>query len=321
MPVWTTKRFAAYGLLAGLAALNGGLQLACHHGSKDTDFTNPPQMSYQTTLILPTAGQLFTSVAPKVSAFTEVNGIGQTQTSGFSFTVTPPLPAGLQLVPGTGLITGTPAAASPQTSYAITASNAGGGVIFNVTLGVLASSPVTLDYAGTGAVSTAVGGFIALPLPAGAVQGGTPTGFGVTPALPAGLGLNPSTGLVSGSPIGALPTTTFTLTATTPQGSANGTFTLVVAAGETAPPLALAYAGGPFSPAAGAPFDSGQPTLTAPAADVVYTVSPPLPLASGLTLDCTTGEITGTPAGALTETYTVTASNAAGNSQVIVLMP
>jgi len=327
MPVWTTKRFAAYALMAGLTVLNGGLNLACHHASKQDDMLDPPRLvqPYQTPLILATVGQPFTSAAPDFEAYYHLNGVSGTQTEGFGFSVLPPLPSGLGLDLLTGQIVGTPGAASQQSDYAITASNAGGSTSFTVTVGVQASSPVTLDYAGTGAVSAAVGTSVALALPAGAAAIGSGTGFGVSPALPAGLVLNPASGLVSGSPTAALvpPAQTFTLTVTTPQGSADASFLLVVtAAAESSAPLGLAYPGAPSSYAAGVAFDSGLPAFTSPAAEVVFTVAPPLPASSGLILDCATGRITGTPSAGFTGSYAVTASNAAGASlPVTVLAP
>jgi hypothetical protein len=324
MPGWNTKRFAAYGLISGLAVLNVGLQLGCHKFKELQNFTDPPQLSYQTPLILATAGQPFTSVAPAVSAFYYLAGVGTTTTTGFSFSVNPALPDDLVLQPGTGVITGTPLAVSPETQYSITASNfttnGGGTATVVVTLGVQASSPVALSYAGAGALSTAVGVATSLALPADAVSGGTPTGFGVSPVLPAGLVLNPTTGLISGIPTAATTgTTPYLLTVTTPQGSANCPFTLIVAATQPAAPIGLAYAGSPFTATVGTAFTGPAPTFTTAATDLVYTVSPAL--TGGLTLDPLLGVISGTPTATSAQAgYTITASNAGGSSPVEILL-
>lgn len=58
-------------------------------------------------------------------------------------------------------------------------------------------------------------------------QGGQST-YSISPALPAGLTLDPATGVISGTPTALLPTTTFTLTATNGSGSSSITFTLTV---------------------------------------------------------------------------------------------
>ena len=322
MPGRNTKGFAAYALLGVLAGLNVGMQLACHKRDKQENFTQPPSLSYQTTLILPTAAQPFTSVAPAVSAYFYYNGVGGYETTGFSFSVKPSLPTGLALDPGTGIISGTPAAVSAQTAYAITANNVrsdgGGATSLTVTLGVQATSPVVLDYGGAGAASTtAVAGSVNLAPPA--VSGGVATGFGVSPALPAGLSLDPSTGQVSGTPSVAIPATQFLLTATTPAGSGNAAFTLVVTATQPAAPLGLDYPGGPFTAPHGQPFTIPQPTFTIPPVGVVFTVSPALP--AGLALDPLTGVIAGTPlAAAAQQGYTVTASNGGGFSLFDVVL-
>jgi hypothetical protein len=316
MPGWKTKRFAAYALILGLATLDAGLLLGCHSKNHELNTTQPPSLSYQSTLMLATAGQLYTSVAPDCQAFYYENGVGSFETTGITFSVLPVLPAGLALNASTGIISGTPQGASGQAVYTITASNythdGGGATPFQVTLGVLATSPVGLDYRGAGAASTSVNVPVTLYPPT--VSGGTATGFGVSPALPAGLSLNPSTGLVSGTPTAAIPATTFTLTATTPDGSADATFTLLVSATLPAAPLGLAYAGGPFAATVGQAFTGPTPTFSSTPVDVVYTVAPELP--AGLSLDPLSGVISGTPlADPPNTSFTITATNGGGLSQ------
>jgi len=307
MPGWNTKRFAAHGLVWGVAGLCGGLQVACHKSDNKVNFTNPPQLTYRTPVIVATAAAPFASVAPDVRAWVVTDGVGTFVKTGFTFTVQPDLPAGLVLGSTTGVISGTPAAPAVPAPRTITASNVGGSTSFTVSLGVQASSPVRMDYAGAGAVSAAVGGAIALDPPA--VTGGAPSGFGVSPALPAGLDLNGETGTVSGHPAAALPATLFTLTATTPSGSANATFALVVSATVPAAPQGSYPALGPAT--AGQAYTGPLPAITG--TDVVYTVSPALP--QGLVLDPLTGQVTGTPAVATAQaSYTFTASNAGGNN-------
>jgi hypothetical protein len=320
MPGWNSQRFTACALFSGLAVLNAGLQLGCHHREELKSFTDPPQLTYQTPVVLATAGQPFTSVEPDVSAYSYISGVGTTLYTGFNFSVIPPLPATLVLDPATGVIRGTPEAISPDTAYSISAtnftSNGGGTATVTVTLGVQASSPVTLTYAGTGAVSTAVGAAMALALPPNAVSGGTPTGFGVSPALPAGLTLSPTTGLVSGTPTAATTgTTPFILTVTTAQGSADCPFTLIVATAQPAAPTGLAYAGSPFTVTAGQPFASPAPTVTG--TGLVFTAASPLP--SGWTLDPLTGVLSGVVP-ASSATCTILASNAGGSSQAEVVL-
>ena len=266
--------------------------------------------------MLPTAGQPYTSVAPDCEAFYYENSVGSFETTGITFSVKPALPAGLALSASTGIISGTPQGASDQAVYTITASNytsdGGGATPFDVTLGVLATSPVSLDYAGAGAASTAVNEPVTLYPPT--VSGGVATGFGVSPALPAGLSLNPSTGLVSGKPTAAIPATTFTLTATTPDGSADATFTLLVSATLPAAPQGLAYSASSFTTTVGQAFTGPAPTFTNTPVDLVYTVAPELP--AGLSLDPLLGVISGTPAADPPNTsFIITATNGGGSNQ------
>ena len=317
MPVWNSKRFAAPALVLVLAGLGAGFQVACHHASRSDDLYDPPQLRYRTAAMLATTGQPYASVLPDVSAYVYVNHAGSTQTQGFSFAVNPALPAGLALDAHTGLITGTPAAASATAAYTIAASGSGGTGFFTVNLGVQDQSPVRMDYAGSGAVSTAVGTAVALP--AGAVAGGAPAGFGVSPALPAGLVLNAENGLVSGRPTTATPLATYTLTVTTPAGSANAPFLLQVTAAVPAAPGALDYPGAanPVVLTQGQAVGAAIPAPTVSGSDLVFTVTPALP--AGRSLDPLTGVISGTPAAAAALTaYTVSAANGGGATQAVL---
>jgi len=58
--------------------------------------------------------------------------------------------------------------------------------------------------------------------------GGTITSYGISPAVPAGLVFNTSTGLLSGTPTDTITATTFTITGTNSYGSSTATFRLRV---------------------------------------------------------------------------------------------
>lgn len=325
MPGRNTKRIAAYGLLAGMAAL----QVACGKRSLPDNSTQPPILNYQTPTVLATANQPFTSVAPDVTAYVVNNGIGSMMTAGFNFAVSPALPPGLTLDPSTGVIHGTPTGPVPDEPCTITAYDVGGPGSFALSLGVQDSTPVSMAYAGTAAVSTAVGAAMVLAPPV--VTGDVATGFGVWPYLPPGLVLSPTSGLISGTATAALPPTVFTLTATTPTGSANATFHLLVAATAPSAPFGLDYGtGNSVTASAGAALSvtptlnvlvSGKPVAVPVPADLdlFFTVSPALP--GGLNLDLQTGILSGTPTAPTAQaTYTITASNAGGNSVASVVL-
>lgn len=108
--------------------------------------------------------------------------------------------------------------------------------------------------------------------------------FSVSPALPAGLGLDPSTGAITGSPAADVPTTAYTVTVTDSAGTSSATLSLTV----------LGDVGFTYRkrPAAGQPFD-GLPTVTGAGGGTLRFTSSSLP--AGLTLDPATGRMSGTP--------------------------
>ncbi|MFN8010559.1 MAG: kelch repeat-containing protein [Holophagaceae bacterium] len=190
---------------------------------------------------------------------------------------------------------------SGTTSYTLTASGPGGPAVRTAT--------VTVHPA------PAIQGFSAQPavVPPGTGSTLTATFTGGTGTVDQGIGTVAS-GV--GVPTGPLASPrTYTLTVANPLGrTASATaFVDLLAA-----PAGLAYATNPASYPVGAsippnaPSSSGGPVST-------YAVSPALP--SGLTLDPSTGVLTGTP-GTVTPqaAYTVTASNAAGSATVDLVL-
>jgi len=126
-----------------------------------------------------------------------------------SYSVSPPLPAGLRLStsaialvgPATGIISGTPTMATPATTYTITASNSAGSTTapVNITVDAVDLNPAGLGYSAPAPVYVAGVG-ITPNVPTFGTAGGTPTSYSVSPALPGGLSLNTSTGVVTGTP-------------------------------------------------------------------------------------------------------------------------
>lgn len=131
---------------------------------------------------------------------------------------------------------------------------------------------------------------------------GTPTGFSVSPALPAGLSLDPSTGVISGTPSQITPQAVYTITATFANAPAD---TLELTLAVSSPGL-LGYALNPASYKVGQNIPPNFPQLLGPEPES-FRISPELPL--GLYLDGFTGEIAGYPEEAIPPTdFTVTAS-------------
>jgi hypothetical protein len=129
-----------------------------------------------------------------------------------AYSVSPALPAGLMLDPTSGVISGTPLAGSPATTYVITASNAGGTAIVAVSLRVLV--PPTLTYASP--VTATMGA--ALPPLVPTLSGDADT-LSIKPALPDGLTFDPATGIVSGTPSRARVAVTYVITASNSGGA------------------------------------------------------------------------------------------------------
>lgn len=260
-----------------------------------------------------------------------------------SYTVSPTLPAGLTLSATTGVIAGDPTAVSPATLYTVTAANSGGSAIapLSITVNSAALPPLLapggLAYSPGNAVYT-----IDVPIPHNVPTstGGTPISYvnssgvpvpaySISPALPLGLRLSGSsatlgdsgTGVISGTPQVTAATTTYTITASNPAGNTTATLTLTVNAADISP-AGLAYSSPAPVYAVGTPITPDAPTANSTiASDSTWSVSPDLP--TGLSMDTSTGKITGTPAAVsskinppppTTATYTVTVSNAAGST-------
>src|SRR5690606_2300039 len=135
-----------------------------------------------------------------------------------SYSVSPSLPTGLALDGATGQITGTPAAAVPQATYKVTASNAVGSTSFDLITSVAAAPPPPPSGLSYPSPQTYTVGTPIMPLHPAVT--GTATSYSVTPALPAGLALNSANGEITGTPAAATQETTYTVTASNQAGSA-----------------------------------------------------------------------------------------------------
>ncbi|MCP5499418.1 MAG: putative Ig domain-containing protein [Leptospiraceae bacterium] len=221
-----------------------------------------------------------------------------------SYTVSPALPSGLNINSVTGEISGTPLSLAANTTYTVTASNAYGSVSFPLQLTVNDYPPYSLSYSKSAYIFTK-GISIAALSPS---ISGTVISYSVSPALPSGLSINQTTGVISGTPTAVSGTTTYLVVATNSAGSTSISLNLSIVEGA---PTTLSYSSSSYTYTRGVTIASLSPTVTGTVSS--YSVSPALP--QGLSLNVSTGVISGTPElASASNTYTVTAANPSGST-------
>ncbi len=233
------------------------------------------------------------------------------------YSVSPALPAGLMLNTATGVISGNPTAVAAAANYVVTGSNAASPPTVQATVNIAvtsgATAPSNLVY--TTPVSYSTGYAITNNTPT--VSGTTPMTFTVNPGLPAGLLLNGSTGVISGTPTAVTAAANYTVTATNSVGFTTKVVNIAVTLGKPGP---FTYSNDPNLGYTNFAIATMSPTHTGGGAVSTYTysVSPALP--AGLSLNTTNGDITGTPTAttAGSKSFTVTASNSGGSTTATV---
>jgi uncharacterized delta-60 repeat protein len=211
------------------------------------------------------------------------------------------LPDGLSVNTASGLISGVPTVAGTF-NVDLSASNGEGTGHATLVLTIASTLAPPVITSPTTATAT-VGALFTYQITAT----NSPTSFGAS-GLPAGLTVNTSTGLISGTPTGA-GVFSVTLSATNSAGTGMATLTLTInpaAPVVTSPSSATATAGVPFIfqiVATNSPTSYGATNLPA-----------------GLTVDTALGLISGTPTTAGTSMVTLTASNAAGTGSKLLTL-
>jgi autotransporter-associated beta strand protein len=237
-----------------------------------------------------------------------------------SYSVSPSLPEGLTLNETTGQITGTPTAVDgvDAADYTITAINYCGQTSRVLNITILPAAPAGLSYDEEGPLTYCANVEID-PNAATSSGGGAPTNFSVSPALPAGLTLNPITGEITGTPttLSGVPATNYVVTASNSCGNTTKTLNIAIS---PAKPTNLTYTdNGPSVYCVGVPITANNATASGGGPATSYSISPALP--AGLTFNTSTGQISGTPttvAGVPATDYTVTASNSCGGVTAVL---
>lgn len=217
------------------------------------------------------------------------------------------LPTGLSINPTTGVITGIPLIVTPSANFTVVASQIGcpgNGQFFTIAVNPPSATCSSIIFTNTIAPNAIINIFYTFN--AGAtVATGSALSY-ISSALPAGLSINPTTGIISGIPTMVTPSSSYNIVASQagcPNGVQSFTFAVnpvntcsaVIFNNTVAPNATLGVAYN---------FDAGASVINI--LPLSYSISPVLP--AGLSLSATTGIISGTPmAGATATGYTVTA--------------
>ncbi len=143
-----------------------------------------------------------------------------------TWTIEPALPVGLTLDPVTGVISGVPTEVIPPTEFVIIATNVTGLAARSITIEVETPAPCDLAFSNPNTVEPPT--VPSIPnLPSSAC--GAVAIYEITPTLPAGMSIDPSTGVISGTPSVETPEILYTITASNIYGEDSTEVTLRIA--------------------------------------------------------------------------------------------
>ena len=258
---------------------------------------SPPSISYSPTSI---------SIADNVA----MRSLSPANTGGTidSWSVSPTLPAGLNLNTSTGVISGTPTTITAADTYTVTATNTAGTSTAQVIIQVASATPPSISYSPSSYALT-LDSATATITPT--VTGTFPT-WSISPAIASGLTFNTQNGTITGIPDRTQNSTSYTITATNSSGSVNTTITIAVN------PLkpTISYSPTSFTGYVSYVFPTLNPRNSGSPA-TSWTISPSL--SAGLSFNTTTGAISGTPSSAnSTTSYSIVATNGGGSDTATI---
>jgi hypothetical protein len=132
-----------------------------------------------------------------------------------NYSVEPSLPSGMVIDPTSGVISGVPEAITDELAYVVTASNDAGAASASMSFAIVAPAPTGVSY--PAALPNLIVGEEVLLEPE--IEGGACNHFAVSPDLPGGLSIDPSTGVICGVPEEVFDVRKYTITAKNVRGS------------------------------------------------------------------------------------------------------
>lgn len=260
-------------------------------------FTAPATLSPETQNIIGQATLPITPTTVSIENFTEP----------YSWSVTSgTLPEGLTLNTETGVVSGTPTQPTSETTVVITISDAAGNVKNQIHNYEFAAEPMVTPE--TQSISGVVG--VDINPTTASLSGfqGATTWRVSAGTLPSGLSLNVNTGVVSGTPTATYPEANVVLEVEDDRGvKRTQVHTYTVSPAPTVSPTSVTVSG--LSGQAITPTSVSTSNFVAP---VVWTVTSGT-LPTGLSLNSTTGSVSGTPTQAVTgRVVVITATDSRG---------
>ena len=234
-------------------------------------------------------GQAFSYQITAINSPTDFNATG--------------LPAGLSINLTTGLISGTPTVAGPST-VALSASNLNGTGVRALLITTAPLTPPVITSASTAA------GMVGYAFSYQITASNSPTSFNAN-GLPVGLSIDPTTGLIAGTPTVA-GTAGVSLSASNMDGTGFDALLITTAAAPVVPPVITSA-----SNAAGTVGYSFSYQLTASNSPTGFNATG---LPAGLAIDPATGLISGTPIVAGPTSASLSAANAVGTGVAPLLI-
>ena len=237
---------------------------------------------------------------------TTVQGTGQGLTPRPIFTISPPLPDGLNMNWRSGTITGTPTEVHTNTTHTVTVTALGLTTTATFTL-LITGAPGDIAYSDiSGSLQAPI--TPTTPTFTNTSTSGSISTWEIDPSLPVGMNFGSNNGTIWGTPTVVVSGDVFTIWANNSVGSKSTTVTVTI---DDLSVSAINYAFENFTLTYYHTMTATTPSTTGGTA-TSWSIHPSLP--TGLSLDAATGEISGRPEVLQTTavTYTVWANNSGG---------